>query len=86
MTSGNAMPVQDLEGRVAYFDAEVLVVVVVVVVEAAIPESADMPMPLSIGAAETSVEVSVVVVVSAGFEQAATVKDAAAAAATRRWE
>jgi hypothetical protein len=64
-----------------------VVVVVVVVSDDAVPESADMPMPASIGVAEvTSVEVSVVVVVSAGFEQAATVKDAAAAAATRRWE
>jgi hypothetical protein len=64
-----------------------VVVVVSVVVDEAAPESADMPMPSFIGVADvTSVEVSVVVVVSAGFEQAATLKDAAAAAATSRWE
>ena len=62
-----------------------LVVVVVVVVDPAIPESADIAVPVSAGAA-TSVEVSVVVVVSAGFEQAAAVRASAAAASGRSLE
>lgn len=55
-------------------------VVVVVEVVVALAES-DIAMPSSIGTGEVvSTEVSVVVVVSAGFEQAATAKQAAAIA------
>jgi hypothetical protein len=64
---------------------DVLLLVVVVVDEPAMPESADMAVPVSAGAA-TSVEVSVVVVVSAGFEHAAAVRASAAATSGRSLE
>jgi hypothetical protein len=58
-------------------------VVVVVVVETAASEAgaSDIGAMASTAGEVTSVEVSVVVVVSAGFEQAATVSEAAATAA-----
>jgi hypothetical protein len=66
--------------RSAYCDEEV---VVVVVVETAASEAgaSDIGAIASTAGDVTSVEVSVVVDVSAGFEQAATVSEAAATAA-----
>ena len=65
-----------------YIDEEVVVVVVVVETAASEAGASDIGAMASTAGDVTSVEFSVVVVVSAGFEQAATVRQLAATAAT----